>query len=90
MHVKAYERMLPILTLARCKKLKKKEIDDRVLKIENSPVYIGLKSYYEEQTQDYWEMLELIGDCNDLIILAARKKALRELWRVCYGQQDKD
>lgn len=84
----AYDRMLPILTLAKCRKLKRKKIDLRIYEIENSNVFRHLKSYYEEQSVEYWETLELMGDCNDLAVLEHRKKALRDLWRSYYAGQD--
>lgn len=88
----AYERMLPILQLAKCKKIRKKDIDERLLTIEHDPAYIQLKSYYEEQSPEYWANLELMGDCNDLVTIDNRKKALRDLWKGTYGedQQTKD
>lgn len=82
----AYERMLPILQLAKCKKIRKKDIDERVAAIEHSPAYRQLKSYYEEQSPEYWANLELMGDCNDLATIDSRKKALRDLWRGTYGE----
>jgi hypothetical protein len=83
-YVEVYKRMLPILTLAKCRKIKKKEIDERVQAVEHSKEFRALKSYYEEQSVEYWTNLELIGDGNDLAILDSRKKALRELWKGTY------
>ena len=83
-YVEVYERILPILTLAKCRKIKKKEIDERVLAVEHSKDFRALKSYYEEQSVEYWANLELIGDGNDLATLDSRKKALRELWKGTY------
>jgi hypothetical protein len=88
-YVEAYERILPILTLAECRKIKKKEIDERVLAVEHSKEFRALKSYYEEQSVEYWANLELIGDGNDLATLDGRKKALRDLWRGTYGEENK-
>lgn len=83
-YVEVYERILPILTLARCRKIKKKEIDEQILAVEHSKEFRALKIYYEEQSVEYWANLELIGDGNDLATLDSRKKALRELWKGTY------
>lgn len=82
---KAYQRMLPILQLANCRCLRRKEIDKRLLAIENHEVFQQLKSLFEECPKDYWENLTIFGDANDLILLNQRKTALRKMWRACYG-----
>jgi len=84
-----YDRMRPILDLAKCRKLKKREISKALEQIEQHPVFQALKSYYEEMPLTYWDNLELMGDMDDLVELNERKKALKELWRTTHAQSQK-
>ena len=92
----AYERLLPMLLLADCEPLLKAPIKNdpaltKILRsIEKSPAYLKLKEYYELETPEYWENLELIGECDDLVTLGNYKKALCKLWKDSHATKERN
>jgi hypothetical protein len=83
-----YNKMAHILNVAHCRLLKNEIVDDRINLIEQSVEFQEFKKLYEEQSPSYWKNLKLIGECVDLALLNARKKALQDLWRKIYDKNE--
>lgn len=77
--------MLNILNISRCPKIRKHDIDERLVFVRNSVEFNRVKTFYEEMPASYWANLIMMDDAPDLEELGIRCKALKVLWKATFN-----
>lgn len=64
--------------------------DAKYLELVNCSEYQELKILWEEQSPEYWNNIQQMGDFVELGHLRSLKAKLRNKWREIYGQPKED